>query len=69
MSTLDDEERCLREVIALLHEEYARAAKPYIDRLVTLHCMRPPAPLVLPLVPPPTFWTYCRTRAMRATTC
>jgi hypothetical protein len=48
MSTLDDEERNLREILHALHEEYARAAKPYIDRLVEINTIRPPAPLVLP---------------------
>jgi hypothetical protein len=49
MSTLDEEERNLREIIHALYTEYARAAKPYIDRLVAINAMRAPEPLVLPL--------------------
>jgi hypothetical protein len=33
------EERYLREMLAMLHESYAKAAKPYIDRLVAIHAM------------------------------
>lgn len=47
MSTLDDEERYLREVLARLQEDYHKAAKPYVDRLVTIYAMRPPQPTVL----------------------
>jgi len=43
------EERCLREMLAMLQEDCARAAKPYIDRLVTIHSMRPSPPMVVPL--------------------
>jgi hypothetical protein len=41
------EERYLRETLAILQESYAKAAKPYIDRLVAIHAMRPPAPMIV----------------------
>ena len=41
------EERYLRETLAMLQERYAKAVKPYIDRLVAIHAMRPPAPIVM----------------------
>ncbi len=41
------EERYLREILANLQESYAKAAKPYIDRLVDIHARRPPAPMVV----------------------
>ncbi len=40
------EERYLRETLAMLQESYARAAKPYIDRLVALHSRSVPQMLV-----------------------
>ncbi len=40
------EERYLREMLAMLREEYARASKPYIDRLVALHSLKLPQMLV-----------------------
>ncbi len=43
------EERYLRETLAMLHESYAKAAKPYIDRLVAINAMRPPAPMIVTL--------------------
>lgn len=43
----DTEERYLRETLAMLHESYAKAAKPYIDRLVAINAMRPPAPMIV----------------------
>lgn len=44
MSDFIDEETYLREAIAMLHESYTKAAKPYIDRLVAIESMktRPP---------------------------
>ena len=45
----DTEERYLRETLAMLQEDYGKAAKPYIDRLVAIHAMRPPAPMVVTL--------------------
>jgi hypothetical protein len=41
------EERYLRETLAMLQESYAKAAKPYIDRLVAISSMRQPAPVVM----------------------
>lgn len=43
------EERYLRETLAMLHESYAKAAKPYIDRLVAINAMRQPAPMIVTL--------------------
>ena len=43
------EERYLRETLAILQESYSKAAKPYIDRLVAIHSMRPPAPMMVTL--------------------
>ena len=40
-------ERYLRETLARLHESYAKAAKPYIDRLVAINAMRQPAPMIV----------------------
>jgi len=40
------EERYLRETLAMLQESYAKAAKPYVDRLVALHSRSPPQMLV-----------------------
>ena len=42
-----EEERYLRETLAMLHESYAKAAKPYIDRLVAINAMRQPAPMIV----------------------
>lgn len=41
------EERYLHEMLAALHEGYAKAAKPYIERLVAIHMMRPPTPVIM----------------------
>jgi len=49
MTPLDDEERYLREMLALLQESYAKAAKPYVDRLVELYSRRSPAPIIVTL--------------------
>ncbi len=38
----DSEERYLRETLAMLQESYAKAAKPYIDRLVAIRSLRTP---------------------------
>lgn len=35
------EERYLREMIAMLHESYTKAAKPYVDRLASIYALRP----------------------------
>ncbi len=43
------EERYLRETLAMLQESYAKAAKPYLDRMVEIHAMRPPAPMIVSL--------------------
>lgn len=40
------EERYLRETLAMLQESYAKAAKPYIDRLVALHSRSLPQMIV-----------------------
>ena len=40
------EERYLRETLAMLQESYAKAAKPYIDRLVALHSRSVPQMVV-----------------------
>ena len=40
------EERYLREMLAILQESYAKAAKPYMDRLVALHSRSLPQMLV-----------------------
>ena len=39
------EEGYLRETLSMLHESYAKAAKPYIDRLVAIQAMKPPEPM------------------------
>lgn len=39
---MDNEERYLREAIALLQREYERAAKPYFDRLAAIKSIRTP---------------------------
>lgn len=44
---LADEERHLRDALAILQEDYARASKPYVDRLVELHNMRLPTMVVM----------------------
>jgi hypothetical protein len=43
------EERYLHEMIAMLQESYAKAAKPYVDRLAAIYAMRPPAPMIVPV--------------------
>ncbi len=45
----DAEERRLREILAVLQENYAKAAKPYLDRLAEMHVMRQPATMILTL--------------------
>ena len=42
------EERYLRETLAMLQESYAKAAKPYLDRLVALHSRSLP-PMLVPV--------------------
>ena len=41
-----EEERFLRETLTMLREGYAKAAMPYIERLVELHRLRPQSILV-----------------------
>lgn len=43
------EERYLREILAELQESYSKAAKPYIDRLIAIECMKPMPPLIVTL--------------------
>ena len=40
------EERYLREILAMLQENYIKAAKPYIDKLVAIHSRSIPQMLV-----------------------
>ncbi len=40
------EERYLRETLAMLQESYAKAAKPYFDRLVAIHNRKTPQMMV-----------------------
>lgn len=35
------EERYLRDTLAMLQESYTKAAKPYLDRLVAIHSIKP----------------------------
>lgn len=41
------EEEYLHEAIAALQKQYARAAKPYIDRLVAIQSMKSPPPMFI----------------------
>lgn len=41
------EEQYLREILAVLENDYAKAAKPYIDRLTAIYAMRAPAPIIM----------------------
>lgn len=43
----DSEERYLLEVLAMLRENYAKSAKPYIDRLVAIRSMQQPSPMIV----------------------
>jgi hypothetical protein len=45
-----EEEKYLFEMLRMLQESYAKAAQPYIDRLVTLKTLRIPC-MVLPWTP------------------
>jgi len=47
MDAYDEEERYLREMLAMLQESHAKAAKPLIDRLTMIHMSRPPAPIIV----------------------
>lgn len=40
-----EEERYLLKTLAMLQESYAKAAKPYIDRIAMIHSYRKPEPL------------------------
>ena len=42
-----DEEEFLRDRIAQLHREYQEAIQPYLDQLVRLESMKPPARLYI----------------------
>ena len=42
-----DEEQYCYQVLADLRKSYDAAAKPYIDRLVAIHSMRQPAPMIV----------------------
>ena len=44
---MESEERYLRETLAMLQESYAKASKPYIDRLVILQAIKPMPPMVV----------------------
>ena len=39
------EEDYLHEMLAMLQESHAKAAKPYIDRLVAIQAIKPPEPI------------------------
>lgn len=41
------EERYLHEGLAMLQQSYAKAAKPYMDRLVWLESIKPPQPFTM----------------------
>ena len=45
-----DDERVLHEILAQLQAEYAKAAQPYIDRLVRIRSLRTPT-LIINLPP------------------
>jgi hypothetical protein len=49
MPMFESEERYCHQVLAELRRSYELQAKPYIDRLVAIQCLRPPPPLVLTL--------------------
>jgi len=40
-----DEETYLREMLAMLQEDYRKTAKPYIDRLIYIDSCKPPRPM------------------------
>ena len=44
---MDEEERYCLQMLAELRKAYERDAKPYIDRLIAIHSMRPSKTLVL----------------------
>ena len=48
---LNNMERHCREQLAMLLREYNDLAKPWIDQLVRIHNMRPPAPILLDVLP------------------
>ena len=41
------EEDYLHEALAMLQESHAKAAKPYIARLVAIQAMKPPQPIMV----------------------
>ena len=44
-----DKEGYLQETLARLQESYEKDAKPFIDRLVAIHSMRKPNPIIITL--------------------
>lgn len=47
--TLDEQARRIKEHLYELQMEYHERAKPYLDQLVRIEQMRPPAPFVVML--------------------
>jgi len=47
MDGYNAEERHLHEMLRMLQESYAKAAKPYIDRLAAIQSARPPPPMLV----------------------
>jgi hypothetical protein len=45
---ISEHERLLHEMLAQLQAEYAKAAQPYIDRLVMIRSLRTPTIVILP---------------------
>ena len=43
----DAEERYIHQMLAMLRESYDKAAKPWLDRLATIHAHRPPSPMIV----------------------
>ena len=48
MSAQPAEDQYLHECLWRLQEEYAKAAKPFVDRLALIQSLRPPNPIFLP---------------------
>lgn len=51
-----DEERYLHEMLAMLRDNYAKAAEPYLKRLAEIHAMRRPQPIVIPIERQHVLW-------------
>lgn len=45
MTEYDAEDQYLREILAMLRENYDKAAKPYIERLAMIRSHRKPEPI------------------------